>query len=141
MRRSLIACATACLLLACGPDEAFTANFTITCTLADGAGKPLDQRVMRFVSYKMDYDDNGLKSTMFDLNEDTRLQESGPAIADFTVGYTLHQRGEQEERASFRCSYGPGSGGLYAQETTSVTFSQAKAEGGYVLRTLNLVAY
>jgi len=140
MRRTLTACVAACLLLACGPDEAFTANFVITCTLADGAGNPLDQRVMRFTSYKLDYDGHGLPDTMFDLNEDTRLQDSGPAIADFTVGYTLHRRGDQEERASFKCSYGPGSGGLYAEQTTSVSFTQAKASGGYVMRTLSLVA-
>lgn len=140
MRRLLSCVFAAWLLCGCGPEESASATFNIVCTLSDTAGAPLSGRVMRLRAYKMDYSDSAESDSLFNLSEDTRT-EGTAALADFTVGYTLHKRGEDSERASFTCTYGAGDPGTsYASESTSVGYEEVAGSGGVVSRRLNLVA-
>jgi hypothetical protein len=131
--------------LACGPEETLAVDFTVNCVLIDGTtGAGLSGRVIEFTTYKMDYSGNG-GGPLF-LSETTRVDGTSEPFADFFFGYNLHQKGSDEESVALRCSYGPGSGGLYGQATASVSYSEAKAiagKGSYaqVVKTLRVVAY
>lgn len=115
-----------------------SAQFTIWCKVTR-AGVPVNNLYVEFQSEKYDYDGGLDDASVITLGKTTAsFDPAHPGSASFMVGYTLHQRGQDAEKAYFTCSaVVPGSGSA-VQSEFETSYDEMAISGGTVERELLL---
>jgi len=134
MRSSLIAAACALGAAACilPEDElSTTATFHVWCQTVSPTLQPIVGVWVNLSASKYDYGGAQDPDTVITSGEATASYDPlHPGTASFVVGYTLHRKGDDEERAEFTCStLVGGAGGSLVSESDYRGYSEVVLEG------------